>query len=236
MRTTDTRAHYTVIVNPRDKGTGSSIAEACGRRSKRPATKQRGFSLIEVMVVTVIVAIVAGFAIPNVMQAIYNARLRSSAGTLSDLMQQARSLAAKNNATYAIQFGTRNGAPIAFVDLNGNGAYDVNEPLAELAGTVTPAPGAPSGSGGQPSAYILAGDSGNGSYDNTNTMAFTPRGLPCNYDTSTIPPTCTTPAAKYFSYYLTDTRPIGPPAWAAVIVTKSGRSKVVMSRGGAHWN
>jgi prepilin-type N-terminal cleavage/methylation domain-containing protein len=201
---------------------------------KTPQGRARGFSLIELLIVVFIVLVIGAIVIPNVLLAVTNLKLRASASDLSGLMQQARILAAKNNATYAILYGTRNGAQIAYVDLNGNGAYDVGEPLVEFSGTTVPAAGAPSGGGGQPPAYVLAGDTGAGSYDNTSTLGFTGRGLPCKYDTTTTPPTCSTPPALYFVYYLTDTRTT-QPGWAGIVVTKSGRCKIVMWNGAA-WN
>jgi prepilin-type N-terminal cleavage/methylation domain-containing protein len=189
---------------------------------------QRGFSMVEMLVVVFVMLITAAIASPNIMQAVYNVRLRTSAGDLSGLMQQARMLAAKSNTPYDIRYTTLNGAQIAFIDLNLDGNYSSGEPLVQFSGTVVPAAGAPSGSGGQPSPYVLTGDSSTGSvFTNTSILGYSPRGLPCNWDTSTSPPTCSTPASNYFVYYLTDTR-MGVPGWAGVVVTKSGRSKVVM--------
>jgi len=179
------------------------------------------------------VMMVAAIAVPNIFLAVSNLRLRASAGDLSGLMQQARILAAKDNATYPILYATRNGARIAYVDLNHNSSFDAGEPMMEFSGTTVPASGTPSGSG-QPTAYVLAGDTGSGSYDNTNTLGYTGRGLPCNYDTTTTPATCSTPVAMYFAYYLTDTR-VGRAGWAAVVVTKGGRTKMVTWNGAA-WN
>jgi type II secretory pathway pseudopilin PulG len=202
-----------------------------------------GFSIIELLIVLFVVMVIAAIAIPNILSAVSNMRLRGSAGDLAGLMQQARIMAAKNNTTYSIRYGTRNGAQIAFIDLANTGVWAptatvngvvTDEPLIEFSGTTVPASGAPSGSGGQPSVYILAGDTGSGSYDNTNILGFTGRGLPCNYDTTTTPATCSTPPAKYFVYYLSDTR-VGGAGWAAVVVTKGGRAKIV-TWNGSTWN
>jgi type II secretory pathway pseudopilin PulG len=206
-----------------------------------------GFSLIELLIVVFVVMVVAAIAVPNVILAVANIRLRASAGDLAGLMQQARIMAAKNNPTtpiavYPVRYGVRGGRQIAYIDLDGNGAWSpsvlvngvtLSEPLTELSGTVVPAAGAPSGTGGQPSPYVLAGDTviGGVSFDNTHTVAFTPRGFPCDYST---PPTCSTPAATYFVHYLTDTR-AGGAGWAAVVITKAGRTKVV-NWNGAQWN
>jgi Tfp pilus assembly protein FimT len=193
----------------------------------KPKKAQRGVSLFELLIVIFVTMITAAMASPNIMRAVYNIRMSSGAGDLAGLMQQARIMAAKNNTPYAIRYTNLGAVRIAYIDLNLDGVYASTEPQVQFSGTVVPAAGAPTGSGGQPSPYVLVGDTGNGSFDNTNTLGFSPRGLPCNYDTSTNPATCNTPSIKPFSYYLTDTR-MGLPGWAAVVVTKAGRTKVVM--------
>ena len=198
-------------------------AELCKSRKT-----QRGVSIIELLVVVFVTLILAAMASPNIMQVVYNTRLHSAAGDLSALMQQARIRASKDNRSYTVQYSTLNGAQIAYVDLNLTGSYAAPDPLVEFSGTVLPAAGAPSGSGSQPSPYVLVGDSSSGPvFTNTTVLGYSPRGLPCKWDTSTTPATCSTPASNYFVYYLTDTR-MGPPGWAGVVVTKAGRSKVVM--------
>jgi len=189
---------------------------------------------VELLIVVFVVMVIAAIAIPNVLLAVSNVRLRASAADLAGLMQQARIMAAKNNAIYAIRYGTLNGVQIAYVDLDGSGSFNAGEPLIQFSGSTVPAAGTPAGSGGQPSAYVLVGDTGSGSYDNTNTLGYTGRGLPCNYDTTTTPPTCSTPSAKYFVYYLTITA-VGQTRWAGVVVTKGGRAKITTWNGTA-WN
>src|SRR5713101_1867817 len=215
------------------------------KKSYKHRDRAGGVSLLELMIVMFIVMVVAAIAVPNVLLAVANVRLRSSAGDLAGLMQQARIMAAKNNPTtpiavYPIRYGVRNGAQIAYADLNGDGAWSasvtvngvtLSEPLIQFSGSVVPAGGAPSGSGGQPTPYVLVGDtSTTAPFDNTKTLAFTPRGFPCDYS---IPTTCTTPATSYFVYYLTDNR-VGGAGWAAVVVTKAGRTKIV-DWNGAVW-
>lgn len=205
-------------------------------------SRAEGFSLVELIVVVAVVLIAAAFAIPSISMAIYNVKQRSAANSLASLIQQGRILAAKNNATYPIVFGVLNGTPIAFVDFNGNGTWDasvvvngvtISEPITEFTGTTVPAAGSPSGTGGQPSPYLLVGDSSAGTpYDNTNVLAYSPRGLPCEYS---APPVCTTPAATYFVYYLSGAQPGGAQGWAAVVVTKAGRTSTVMWNG-TSWN
>ena len=191
--------------------------------------------MLELLITVSVMLIVAAIAVPNIIQAMRAVQLRTTAGDLSSLIQQARIMAAKNNATYPIRYTTIGGVQVAYIDVNLSGGYNAGEPAIYFTAHVLPAAGAPTGTGGQPPAYTLAGDTGATYYDNTNTIAFSPRGLPCNYDTSTNPPTCATPSARYFVYYMTQTRPVGPPAWGAVLATKSGRSKV-LTWSGASWN
>ena len=192
----------------------------------QPGKSSRGFSLVELIIVIAIIIVVAALALPILLNTVANIRLRAAAGELSGLMQEARILAAKKNTVYDIKFTTVAGIQTAYVDTNLNGAYDAGEPITEFDGAVTPASGPPAGSAGQPTAYTLSGDSSTGTpFDNRNTVAFSPRGLPCNYDTSTTPATCATPAASYFVIYLKGS---SAAAWAAVVVTKAGRTKVVV--------
>jgi hypothetical protein len=93
------------------------------------------------------------------------------------------------------------------------------------------AAGAPTGGPGQPIPYVLVGDTAGVTYTNNTKLGYSPRGLPCAYVAP--PPTCATPAAGYFVYYVQDTNPTGVN-WAAVVVTRSGRTKVV-TWNGANW-
>jgi prepilin-type N-terminal cleavage/methylation domain-containing protein len=187
----------------------------------------RGFTLVELMVVVMLVLAIAAISIPKLIQFWQGWQLRSAATEVADLTQQARMSAARANATYPIRFQTNGGIQQVYIDLNNNSALDTNEPYLDLPQSVAGASGAPSGGSGQPSAYTLAGDTSSGTpFDNSNVIAYSPRGLPCNYSSSV----CATPAASYFVFYFTDSRTNN---WAAVLVTKSGRSKVLQWNGAA---
>src|SRR3984893_6833492 len=154
----------------------------------KPRKAQRGVSLIELLVVVFVTLITAAIASPNIMRAVYDIRMRSSAGDLAGLMQQARICAAKDNQPYPVRFTTLGGARIAYIELNRDGTYVSTEPQVQFSGTVVPAAGAPSGTGGAPSAYVHTGDSSSGSvHTNTTTLGFSSRGLPCAFDSSTAP-------------------------------------------------
>ena len=181
------------------------------------------------MIVIAIVMIVAAIAIPNGIRAWYNMELRATASEVSDLLQRARIMAAKNNAYYTVCYqmnGTVQQVYLTQVTLNATSSnrctYTQGQSVEiDLARQISAASAAPSGS--NPSAYALVTDTTSGTpYDNASTIAFSPRGLPCNFDTSTTPATCSTPASTYFVYYFQASSSNG---WAAVLVTKAGRSK-----------
>jgi prepilin-type N-terminal cleavage/methylation domain-containing protein len=187
----------------------------------------RGFTLLEIMVVLTVTLVISAIAIAQFMRILYNSQLRASAAEFADMTQQARMNAARANATYPIRFQMNGGLQQAYIDLNNNSSLDANEPLIDFPKYITGAAGAPNGSGGQPSAYTLVGDTTSGTpFDNSNVIAYSPRGLPCDYTSST----CATPATSYFVFYFKDSRGGG---WSAVLVTKSGRSKVLMWNGGS---
>lgn len=194
-------------------------------KRRRQAT-ERGLSLVEISVALLIALIIAAVAIPNMMSAWYDIQLRGAASQVADLMQRTRMLAAKNNTTYSVRFQVANGVQRAYIDLNNNGAWDAGEPAIDLGRQIFAAAGAPAGGAGQPTPYVLPGDTSVGApCDNTCILAYSSRGLPCNYS---APPTCTTPAPTYFVYYFQDNRPTG---WSAVAVTKAGRTKTLIWNG-----
>src|ERR1700751_3909306 len=132
-----------------------------------------GFSLVELAIALCVVLTLSAIAIPNLMATWSDIQLRNSASQVADLLQQARMLAAKRNGTYSVRYQVNNGVQQVFVDLNNNGTWDSGEPTIDLGRQVTAASGAPNGSGGQPPAYALAGDSSTGTpCDNTCVLAF----------------------------------------------------------------
>jgi len=202
-------------------------AESIAQRTGGASHAVRGFSLLELVIVIAISLTIAAIAIPNFLTGYYNVRLKSAATDLSGFMQRARLQAARQNATYPIVYRSVTGADEAFIDLNNNGAWDSGEPLLAFSPSVTMATGAPTGTGGAPTPYVLVGDTAGTTYDNATTLAYSPRGLPCAY----ILNVCSTPAAGYFVYYLKTQRPGGEISWAGVVVTRAGRTKTVVWSG-----
>jgi prepilin-type N-terminal cleavage/methylation domain-containing protein len=179
--------------------------------------RQSGFSAVELIMVSTILLILGAFAIPSIDTAVADVRLRGSASDLSGLLQNARLVAVRTNATYTVRFGLPSGRG-AYVDLNNNGAYDTGEPMIQFGGDANQV-AAPSGSGGAPKALDATGGPLNWTATNGN-VSFNPRGLPCD---STKTP-CGTNVGYIF--YLQDTRAFGTNGWAAVSITGAGRCQV----------
>jgi type II secretory pathway pseudopilin PulG len=191
-----------------------------------------GFSVLEVVIVCAVALFLAAIATPQFLKISYDIRLKSAATNVSALMQEARILAAKNNKIYTISFPTGGGGQACIYDVTaGTPACVSNQITVTFNPSITPASGAPRGSGGQPTAYSLVGDTGSVTpYDNATTLGYSARGLPCAYASST----CSTPAASYFVYYFNDARPDGSTGWAAVLVTRTGRTKS-LTWNGSSW-
>lgn len=61
-----------------------------------------GFTMIEMMVVVVLLAIFASYAIPSFVNFINNAKVQSATNELASLLQYARSSAVQNNTTHVV--------------------------------------------------------------------------------------------------------------------------------------
>lgn len=197
--------------------------------------KQNGFSTVELMVVVLVILVAGAIAIPNAIRTWYNMELRATADEVSDLMQRARILAAKNNTYVTVCYQMSGGVQQVYltqVSLVTNPActYTQGQSIEiDLARRISASSGAPTGS--SPSAYVFSSDTSSGTpYDNTATLAFSPRGLPCKFDTTTQ--ACSAPATTYFVYYF---QAVSANGYAAVLVTKAGRTRA-FTWNGSSWN
>ena len=93
---------------------------------------QRGFSLVEMMVVVTLIALVLGVTIPNLWRSAVRADMLSQVGVIQQSIGVSRIYAIKNSSQVALQF-LPDDAPIAkytihaWVDADGDGAFDARE-------------------------------------------------------------------------------------------------------------
>jgi Tfp pilus assembly protein FimT len=182
-----------------------------------PSNSNRGFTLLELLIVCGVAMVVAAFVVPKTMTAMYNLRLRAGAGSVAEVFQNGRMLAISRNRNMDVHFANSAGVLSVYVDLNGNGQKDSGEPSAAMGGSPTMMY-TPTGSnapialtsaqlGFDPSASPTLAD-----------PSFNSRGLPCTGSCSAV--------SGGLVYYFSDARPWGTPAWAAVSITQAGRIKV----------
>ncbi len=77
----------------------------------RSAIKQKGFTLVEVMIVVAIIGILSAIAIPNISSWLPNIRLRAAARDVFSDMMRAKMEAIKTNTTTSLTFTSGTGTP-----------------------------------------------------------------------------------------------------------------------------
>ncbi len=97
----------------------------------RAEIKQRGFSLVELLVVVGIILVISAVAVPTVARQIRQYRLGSSAGLLANFIQRTRFEAIKRNTTVSCRLLPVN--PITLLlDSDNDNAQDPNESVIVL--------------------------------------------------------------------------------------------------------
>jgi prepilin-type N-terminal cleavage/methylation domain-containing protein len=175
---------------------------------------QRGFTLLELLIVVAILILVTTIAIPNVVVALSKSRMRASITSFSGVVQSTRMLAVKENRIMTTRIATQANGLVAYAklatDTNPLAIHDsqiaMEAPIIEMA--------TPTGPGAPPaiSNGVL------GFTPETTEPSFNTRGLPCAYSGGA----CTN---KGFIYYFHDSRPGTTSGWAAVSISPAGRVK-----------
>jgi prepilin-type N-terminal cleavage/methylation domain-containing protein len=75
---------------------------ACRMASYSRRRTKKGFTLIEVILVAVVIAILAGISLPNVAQSLRGAKLKTTANTIERMARYARGMAIIHDQTMAI--------------------------------------------------------------------------------------------------------------------------------------
>ena len=176
--------------------------------------RQRGFSILEVLIVVSVLLILGIIGIPNMMTVISNARLQGGGTSLSGLLQNTRMQAVKKNVTMTAHFTVLGNGPVAYAkQATDTSSLTASDPQAQLGAPLTKMASTPTGSGA-PAALTTAEL---GFTAVTTDPSFNSRGLPCVYSS---PGNC---ANSGFVYYFRDSRPSGKTGWIAVSISPAGR-------------
>ena len=192
-----------------------------------------GFSMLELLAVVGILMVVAAIAIVNVQRAVRTVRLRGAGTDYSNLLQNARIRAVKDDKFYTVLTDTTANPPIAYVDINGSGTYDLGEPMMPFRPNTSPAPFAAGPSVANLKAQFLpptplaqASVAAGG-----GPPTFGPRGLPCT-PTGGVTSTCPYLTPTSFITFIQDTN----GGWEAVTVTPAGRIRQWNYDGAGTWS
>jgi len=93
---------------------------------------QAGFTLVELMIVIVVIAILSAIAVPNIISWLPNYRLKSAARDLFSNMQKARMQAVKENKNIVTRFDASINPGFYYFDTDNNNAYTAGEYRIDL--------------------------------------------------------------------------------------------------------
>jgi Tfp pilus assembly protein FimT len=188
--------------------------------------RERGFEIVELIIVVAIILVVSAMAMPRILTAVENVRLRSAANGAAGVIQALRMEAVKHNTYYSAGWKTVGSGSsqyqIMYADVNpADGAYNVGEPMVQLPNTMRF-----EFSGANPAfnASTLLGTTSNPPQPASLLPLFNARGLPCVVSGLQ----CTTISGGSLVYFVYFLRLDGSSAtrWAAVSVTPAGRTRV----------
>jgi type IV fimbrial biogenesis protein FimT len=204
-----------------------------GRRNKQRVAQKsrhaRGFSMVELLVVVLIIMVISGIALPQITRTLRTYQISSAANQLVDAIKFSRFEAIRHNTTMNFLASWSGVRWSVGTDSNGDGTLQTSERQYDIAGNVTllTAAGVPS-SAALPAALIVPNItvlSGNAA---TQTIAFDPRGA-VNF------PASAGGATTVYVFY------VGPVTqstqdYRAVVVMPSGITQVWAGNASSGWH
>jgi prepilin-type N-terminal cleavage/methylation domain-containing protein len=197
---------------------------------KRGRHTNRGFTLLEMIIVLAIMMILAAITVPRFLNIVSDINLRYVATNYSGLLQSARIQSVRKNDFYGIAPTTlATGGNAYFVHVHAlSTSYTVGDPLLPVGARIGVHAGTGSGAPGE--ATLTCGTSCTFATSSSFPF-FNARGLPCTVSGSV----CTQAPGVGYLTVLSTTSLTGNVSWAAVIVTGGGRIQIWSSDGAGNW-
>lgn len=184
--------------------------------------RERGFSLLELLIVVVIAIVVAAIAVPAVRRTITTYQLDSSSRAVANMLQQVRISAEKNETPYYAQFNGVAGPSIVFAvpaarwNPNLNYIPNIDPTTATTANITFPAAAPPAHGQLETAMGVPVGNAAIG-----GPIGFNSRGLPCQQRAGSTAWICD-PTTQGFEWFMQNGM---TGAWAAITVSPAGRIK-----------
>lgn len=181
--------------------------------------KQRGFSLLEMLIVVAVILVLGAIAVPKVVNTVSDINLRYFASNLGGLLQSARIQAVRRNAISTLQQTTlASGGPAYYID-PANGAYANGDPVLPVATQVTVFPG---GGSGAPNENAFTAGRGFTVLAGATLPSFNARGLPCVAAGTSCPEV----PGQGFALVISKSTLTGNVNYASVVINPSGRVQI----------
>jgi prepilin-type N-terminal cleavage/methylation domain-containing protein len=207
--------------------------------SRNHFSKERGFTLLELVVVVAVSLVVGAMAIPNFITATRSAHLKGAVSDFSGLLQTERIRAVDGDNFYPAYVLATGNSEQAFVDIAGLGAttIDPKDPVIQINSEVVQKPVGSAPQTANLQALFLPANATVALYDGSvtaNPITFGPRGLPCYVGGGQVCKTHVAAGDVCYWIFFQNTNSLG---WGAITVTPAGRIQRWLFTGGAagHW-